>query len=74
MTLRTARLAAGYSQTELAYLVRVHPTHIADIEHDRKRPSALLAEKLRTALEPHLDGVEIPTRSVGRPRNAQPIP
>lgn len=68
--IQIARHKAGWSVAELARICGVHPQHIRDIEAGKKRPSTLLAGKLRTACEPHLDGVFFETRDVGRPRRA----
>lgn len=49
-TIRAARLAR-FKLREFARLLEVSPTHLSDVEHDRRVPS----EELLTKMAPHLD-------------------
>jgi DNA-binding XRE family transcriptional regulator len=68
VSIREARLAAGWTPSELARIIGVSHTHIAAIEEGKSLPSRRIAAALVAALAPHLDGVDIPTREQGRPR------
>jgi len=68
LSIREARLSAGWTPSELARIIGVSHTHIAAIEDGKSLPSRLVAAALVAALEPHLNGVDIPTREQGRPR------
>lgn len=72
MTLRTARLAAGWTPQELARITGIHMSHIYRIEAGQHAPSARVRDLLVLALEPHLRAEDLPTRERGRVRTLRP--
>lgn len=68
MIIRTARLAAGVTQSYAAAVAEMHVESYRRIERGLRRPSQRVLWALEVAFAPHLDGASIETRERGRPR------
>lgn len=63
--LRRARLAAGYSQADLAVRARMQPAHVAHFEAGRQAPSFPLLCRIADALDVRLDDLVVIAPAVG---------